>query len=80
MANREIYFMERGEGDYDALKFELGAMRGVISMDMDGDGSVHVSYDDSFVNERQISSCAGPLGYVNSNGRNATPNPGQSLF
>lgn len=83
MANREIYFTARGEENYDALKFGLGSMRGVISMDVDAGGGVRVSYDDVYVNETQLASCVNPLGYVcdtRKNGRTAASESRQALF
>ena len=83
MANREIYFTARGEENYDALKFGLGSMRGVISMDVDAGGGVRVSYDDVYVNETQLASCVNPLGYVcdtRIDGRISAPENGQALF
>lgn len=64
MANQHCRYCPSGTPDYDALKFQLGSMRGVISMDIDGNtNQVSVDYDDTLVNEKQISRCLNDLGY-----------------
>lgn len=64
MSIRQIHYARKSGADYDALKFSLGSMRGLVSMDMDADGGVSVSYDDTLVSDRQISRSLTDLGYA----------------
>lgn len=67
MAHSNANFIQNDSfsGDnYDALKLQLGAMRGIISMDIDSENhSVYITYDNSFVSLKQIDRCLNNIGY-----------------
>ena len=64
MSHQHLFYQPVGKPDYEALKFQLGSMRGIISMDIDGESSgVSVDSDDIYVNETQISRCLNEIGY-----------------
>ena len=64
MAHQHLIYQPVGKPDYEALKFQLGSMRGIISMDIDSENcGVSVDYDDIYVSETQISRCLNEIGY-----------------
>ena len=64
MAFQQISYAAYVNPDLDCLKFQLGSMRGIIEMDIHTDSnSVTVDYEDTLVNEKQISRCLYDLGY-----------------
>lgn len=67
MAIQKMYFtMEssHGEPDYNSLKWQLGNLRGVTSMDIDtASNGVSVDFDDSLVTQNRVESALQELGY-----------------
>lgn len=61
-----------GDPNYDALKLQLGSLRGVVAMDIDSRAhGVSVVFEDSLLSKKQIALVLKDVGYELSNAHHA---------
>lgn len=65
MSFQKLQYSPEKSPDLSAVKFKLGSMRGIVSMDIESNSNLlNVAYDDTYVNEKQITECMNELGYI----------------
>lgn len=65
MSYQKLQYSPEKSPDLSAVKFKLGSMRGIVSMDIESKSNLlNVAYDDTYVNEKQITECMNELGYT----------------
>lgn len=65
MSQQKVYFKNTtNHENYEALKLQLGSLRGVIDMDIDSQNQgVCIDFDDTFVTRKQLKKCLADIGY-----------------